>query len=137
MKPIGCSIIFMNDHNQILLLLRDDKPSIPYPNMWDVPGGLAESGETPEQCIAREIKEEMELEINEFELISIVNFDNRIEHTFWKKANLKISEINLNEGQKLKWFTKDEVLNTELAWGFNQIIEYFFDIIKVRLNNFK
>jgi len=36
MKRKGTSIIFVNDKKQILLLLRDDKPDIPYPNMWDV-----------------------------------------------------------------------------------------------------
>jgi hypothetical protein len=36
MKRKGTSIIFVNDQKQILLLLRDDKPGIPYPNMWDV-----------------------------------------------------------------------------------------------------
>jgi len=37
MKRKGTSIIFVNDKKQILLLLRDDMPGIPYPtNMWDV-----------------------------------------------------------------------------------------------------
>jgi hypothetical protein len=35
-KRKGTSIIFVNDKKQVLLLLRDDKPGIPYPNMWDV-----------------------------------------------------------------------------------------------------
>ena len=50
----------------------------------------------------------------------------RIEYTFWKMANLDIERINLNEGQQLKWFTEFEVKNTELAYGFNQIVADFF-----------
>ena len=61
MKRKGTSIIFINDKNQILLFLRDNIPDIPYPNMWDVPGGHVESQESPEKCIVREMKEEMNL----------------------------------------------------------------------------
>ena len=61
MKRKGTSIIFVNDKRQILLFLRDDKPGLPYRNMWDIPGGHVEDGETPEQCIVREMKEEMDL----------------------------------------------------------------------------
>ena len=126
MKRKGTSIIFVNDKKQVLLLLRDDKPDIPYPNMWDIPGGHVDDGETPEQCIVREMKEEMDLNLEEFQLLSVMEFIDRIEYTFWKKANLDIQSINLHEGQKLKWFTESEARNTELAYGFNEIIDDFF-----------
>ena len=126
MKRKGTSIIFVNDQKQVLLLLRDDKPDIPYPNMWDIPGGHVEDGETPEQCIVREMKEEMDMNLEEFQLLSVMEFIDRIEYTFWKKANLDIQSINLHEGQKLKWFTEFEVKNTKLAYGFNEIIHDFF-----------
>ncbi len=125
MKRKGTSIIFVNDQKQVLLLLRDDKPDIPYPNMWDIPGGHVEDGETPEQCIVREMKEEMDLNLEEFELFSIMEFVDRIEYTFWKKANLDIEKITLHEGQQIKWFTESEVRNTKLAYGFNEILDDF------------
>ena len=126
MKRKGTSIIFVNDKKQVLLLLRDDKPDIPYPNMWDIPGGHVDDGETPEQCIVREMKGEMDLNLEEFQLLSVMEFIDRIEYTFWKKANLDIQSINLHEGQKLKWFTEFEVKNTKLAYGFNEIVDDFF-----------
>jgi 8-oxo-dGTP diphosphatase len=126
MKPKGTSIIFVNDQKQILLFLRDDKPSIPYPNMWDVPGGHVEDGETPEQCIVREMKEEMDLTLEQFALLSVMEFTDRIEYTFWKMANLDIEGISLHEGQQLKWFTEFEAKNTKLAYGFNEIVDNFF-----------
>ena len=127
MKRKGTSIIFVNDQKQVLLLLRDDKPDIPYPNMWDIPGGHVDDGETPEQCIVREMKEEMDLNLEEFQLLSVMEFIDRIEYTFWKKANLDLEKINLHEGQKLKWFTEFEARNTNLAYGFNEIIDDFFE----------
>ena len=125
MKRKGTSIIFVNDKRQILLFLRDDKPGLPYRNMWDIPGGHVEDGETPEQCIIREMKEEMDLTLNSFELFSVKEFDDRIEYTFWKKANLDIEKVNLHEGQRLKWFTETEAKNTKLAYGFNEIVDDF------------
>ena len=99
MKHSGASIIFINDRKQLLLLLRDDKPSLPYRNMWDAPDGHVETDETPEDCIVREMKEEMNLELNDFRMFCQKEFDDRIEYTFWKEVNLDIDEIELMEGQ--------------------------------------
>jgi len=126
MKRKGTSIIFVNDQQQVLLFLRDDKPTIPYPNTWDVPGGHMDAGETPEACIIREMKEEMGLTLKEFERFSVMEFTDRKEYTFWKQANLDIEKIDLQEGQGLRWFTELEAKNTKLAYGFNEIIEDFF-----------
>jgi 8-oxo-dGTP diphosphatase len=126
MKRKGCSIIFINHRDEILLFLRDDSPLIPYPNMWDVPGGHVEKGETPEQCIVREMKEEMDLDLEGFHLFSRTEFDDRMEYAFWKRADLNIHKIRLMEGQRLKWFTGPEAMETRLAYGFNEIIESFF-----------
>jgi 8-oxo-dGTP diphosphatase len=126
MKRKGCSIVFINDDHQVLLFLRDNIPTIPFPNMWDVPGGHVEPDETPEACIVREMQEEMELELENFSFFSIMEFPDRIEYTFWKKSNLDIERITLHEGQRLKWFNQDEVEKTELALGFNEILSSFF-----------
>jgi 8-oxo-dGTP diphosphatase len=126
MKRKGSSIIFINDELKILLFLRDDIPNIPYPGMWDVPGGHVEKNEGPEQCIVREMKEEMNLTLDEFELFSKIEFEDRIEYTFWARVNFNIDDIVLSEGQELKWFTKGEAKREQLAYGFNEIIEKFF-----------
>jgi 8-oxo-dGTP diphosphatase len=94
--------------------------------MWDVPGGHIEEFENPEQCIIREMREEMNLTLDEFELFSEIEFKDRIEYTFWARADFDIEEIELTEGQKLKWFTKDETEQMQLAYGFNEIVERFY-----------
>ena len=128
-KRSGASIIFVNEQKQILLFLRDDKPGLPYRNMWDVPGGHVEENEIPKECIVREMKEEMNLDLHDFQLLCQTEFDDRIEYTYWKKADLNTDEIDLMEGQRLKWFTQQEAIDTKLAYGFNQIVEEFYQII--------
>ena len=111
----------------MLLLLRDDIPTIPYPGMWDIPGGHVEPGETPFDCIVREMKEEMGFDLTGHRLFARIKFPDRIEHTFWKHANLDLDRIHLTEGQRLCWFTEAEARLIVLAYGFNRVINRFFD----------
>jgi 8-oxo-dGTP diphosphatase len=50
-------ILFFGD--DLLVIRRDDKISIPFPNLLDWPGGGREGIETPEECVLRETKEEI------------------------------------------------------------------------------
>ena len=58
----GCKIALICE-GQILTILRDDKETIPYPNMWDLPGGGREGNETPFECVAREVYEELSIQL--------------------------------------------------------------------------
>jgi len=46
---------------ELLVILRDDNPDIPWPGHWDFPGGGREAGETPQDCALRETREEVGL----------------------------------------------------------------------------
>lgn len=129
MKPKGCSILFTNSKHQVLLLLRDNISSIPYPNMWDIPGGLVEENETPEQTIVREMKEEIGMDLTGFELYKITDFDDRIEHTFKKFCELDIDTIQLKEGQKLQWFSLDEIIELPVAYGFKPLLIHYLTLL--------
>jgi len=122
----GCSIIFINRHHEVLLFLRDAIKQIPYPNMWDIPGGHIEPGESPKECIIREMKEEIEYNLQDFSLFSVTEFDNRREYTFWKKEEFDLKKTPLNEGQCLKWFTYAEICSIKLACCFNKVLDDFF-----------
>ena len=47
--------------NRLVTILRDDKPDIPWPAHWDMPGGGREGTETGVQCVLRETHEELSL----------------------------------------------------------------------------
>jgi len=49
--------------DRLLVTLRDDRPDIPCPNMWDLPGGGCEGDETPAQTMIRETHEEVGLDL--------------------------------------------------------------------------
>lgn len=54
---LGTKLVLTCD-GAVLALLRDDKPTIPYPGHWDLPGGGIDAGETPLECGLRELTEE-------------------------------------------------------------------------------
>ena len=60
----GCKIaLFCGD--KLLTILRDDKLNIPYPNTWELPGGGREGDESPFECVAREVYEELGIHLTE------------------------------------------------------------------------
>jgi 8-oxo-dGTP diphosphatase len=53
----GAKIILIHG-DELVAYKRDDKPSIPHPGLWDLPGGGREGDETPVECALREVEEE-------------------------------------------------------------------------------
>lgn len=50
--------------DRIVTILRDDIPTIPWPGLWDLPGGGREGDETPEACVLRELDEELAVRLD-------------------------------------------------------------------------
>jgi 8-oxo-dGTP diphosphatase len=128
----GTSIIFVrldNEEPEVLLFLRDNIDTIPYPNCWDIPGGHVEINETPEECIVREMMEEIGIDIGTPELFRIYKIKDRTEYTYWQAAIFDIDDIQLNEGQALRWFSEKEIRDMrdeDFSFGFRQVIFDFF-----------
>lgn len=125
----GASIALLNSKNDVLLFLRDDVPHIRFPNMWDLPGGIIEPGETPEQTVRREMLEEIELELKNPVLFKRYVLPDRIENMFWERIDIDIKKIRLHEGQDLKWFSVNDLKNMNedaLAFGFQKLLMEFF-----------
>ncbi|MGD9476712.1 NUDIX domain-containing protein [Shinella sp. G-2] len=49
---------------RLIAYQRDEKPEIPFPGMWDLPGGGREEDETPAECAIRETREEFGISID-------------------------------------------------------------------------
>lgn len=129
-KKVGVSLIAENSKGEILLMLRDNNPNIPYPNYWYTPGGTAEEGETPEEAIRREMQEEMELSLPDLSLYKVFDWpdDSYVytDHVFYIQADLDPVHTPLHEGQMIKFFTRTEVEALDLAFRDNVIMRDFF-----------
>ncbi len=60
----GVKVALVNN-GKVLTILRDNKPNIPYPNMWDLAGGGRENDESPYETMRREVMEELNIDIPE------------------------------------------------------------------------
>jgi len=127
---IGAGIILLNSNNEVLLLLRDDRVDIPFPNMWDIPGGKVEINEDPEFAVRREINEELGIaNLHEINLFKIITSENLTDYIFWKKLELNPHKIDLKEGQRIEYFSLERIRNTNLAFKYNEVIVTFYDEI--------
>lgn len=86
-----------------------------FKGMWEFPGGKIEPGETPQQALAREIKEELATTIKVGELIDAIEYDYPEFHLsmdcFW--CEVVEGDLVLLEAQEARWLTKDELDSVE------------------------
>jgi len=78
---------------------------------WEFPGGKMEAGETPEDALRREIREELSVEIRVDELLCTVEYDYSAFHLKMHcfLCSLLTETLHLNEHEAAKWLTKDEL----------------------------
>ncbi|MFC0225091.1 NUDIX hydrolase [Serratia aquatilis] len=82
---------------KLLVYQRDQKPGIPWPGSWDLPGGGRENHETPVGCVQRETWEEFGITLSEQQIL-------------WQKCYTSISP-----GGSPTWFMVGEITPAQIA----------------------
>jgi len=116
----AANAIILND-NKILLIKRSNYTKA-FPNMWACPGGRADEGETPEQAVVRELKEEINLDFKPTKLFATGKWQDRDLYRFlgdWS-GEIKIQEEELTE---YNWFSYEEAKDLEFAFDYKEIVE--------------
>ena len=106
----------LRDGNKILLARRSMNGSVG--GKWEFPGGKKESGETIEECLVREIKEELNLKINVIGMIG--ESDYVYSHGSFRLIGIEANVIDplsivLNVHDDYKWIDIADLLSYDLA----------------------
>jgi 8-oxo-dGTP diphosphatase len=130
MKRVPCvSIILENTEGEVLLLLRDNKSTITFPNHWTLIGGKVEDGETPETAAHRELKEETGLkaslsfwkQYDREHLLFIVD-----QYIYTGRVDVSSDALVLGEGQALQFFKPSEIVHLKIGYGFDALLNEYF-----------
>ena len=129
MKQIAQVFLF-DRRGRLIIYLRDDKPDIPFPNHWDLIGGHVEQGETPEQALVREVKEEIGIDLEHFD--SYCRFDcaigdvyPNVKHLYWARLDIDAESLVLYEGQRLIAIAAEERFAFKFANVLGSLLEDF------------
>lgn len=107
--------IIKNGEGKILITQRNFKKS--QGGLWEFPGGKIEKGETREEAIIREIKEELTIEINVESYLGekVFEYPEKSINLIALNCRVKSGNIYLTEHEEARWVEKEELNSFEFA----------------------
>lgn len=107
----GAGVLLKDKNGKFLLQLRDRKKTISSPGKWSVFGGGVKRNETPLDAIVREMKEELELDMDKSHVKQVIVFPmpRRKQYLFIYKKSIDPSKLKLHEGRKMGLFSEKEI----------------------------
>jgi 8-oxo-dGTP pyrophosphatase MutT (NUDIX family) len=123
----GSVILFENADGQLAFQLRDDRPDVSCANHWGLFGGWQEIGESPEQTISREIKEELGLQLDPAKLRYLRRYydGDSVTHVFHHPATDELRYAHLSEGQRLEFLRLSDLVNRDVVPRHRDILEWY------------
>ena len=119
-KIVGTAVIF-NEKNEVLIGQRPEGKDLAL--LWEFPGGKLEEGESIEECIKREIKEELDVEIKVEEFLLEVN-KGKFSLQVYKGKIVDLENLKANVHSNLKWVLVKDLRKYQYPSADVDIIDY-------------
>jgi len=120
---------------RVLLQLRDDVAPV-NPGQWGLFGGGSEPGETPVQCLIRELGEELGVVVEASDVVQVRSYVNprtsRPRHIFLIETLSEETVLILGEGAALEWVSLDDALQRDLTKGTEEDLTFLAAEMGVR-----
>ena len=115
-------VAIIKKNNQYLIVKRNRNKHLGL--KWEFPGGKVKNNETFEEALSREIKEELNIEINIYQKFSREKYkDDKINIILhYYLCSHKSGSIKLNEHEDLKWVEKKDFNQYDFAEGDGNIL---------------
>ena len=119
--------LLYNPKAKAILLQKRDMNAKANPGLWGFFGGSSEGDETPKQTLAREIKEELSIDIDPEKMQPLREYFNekyqRQSYIFVIETDLEKSQMKLGEGESFDWIPLDKALSYDLTENTRKSIE--------------
>ncbi|GAB2484092.1 (deoxy)nucleoside triphosphate pyrophosphohydrolase [Algoriphagus taiwanensis] len=111
--PVTCALIF--SEGKVLATRRSQTMDLP--GKWEFPGGKVEEDESPEECLKREIQEELSIEIEIFEKLSPADFTypGKTIRLIPMVAYWTGGQFHLAEHDQMIWLGKKDLISLDWA----------------------
>ena len=132
MIKAACAII-VNDDGKVLISKRSQNKK-EYPGVWEMPGGKFDDGENIEQCIQREIKEELDIDVEFVKLFCCYNVN--IYNVYYCLCYSTCKNIKFNsEIEKYEFIDIKNYKNYEMIENNHNIIKTYMNEIQMFIIN--
>ena len=131
-QMVGCAFLPIDKEKKQILISKRSMNKKYFPGLWEVIGGNLEFGEDFENCIIREVKEEINCRINGLEhLHSRAMYLNGLMYiTIAYYGELLDKQVfNEEEISEIRWISEDELNNFEFCPGDNELLKLGFEKI--------
>ena len=118
-------MLFVNSKGELRLHLRDDKPGIANPNLWGIIAGRMEAGESAEEALAREVREEIGVQLRHYAFYTTVEEPTGPLHVYSAPLETEARHLHLTEGQKIAFFTPTDAFEQPLVAVLAEMLPAF------------